>query len=38
VTQVDIVRGVHAMIPRALFATELSREMSVVWRRLDELR
>jgi acetamidase/formamidase len=31
VTQVvDIVRGVHAMIPKALFATELRREMSVV--------
>ena len=31
VTQVvDIVRGVHAMIPKVLFATELRREMSVV--------
>ena len=31
VTQVvDIVRGVHAMIPKALFAAQLRREMSVV--------
>ena len=31
VTQVvDIVRGVHAMIPKAIFAPELRREMAVV--------
>jgi acetamidase/formamidase len=31
VTQVvDIVRGVHALIPKAIFAPELRREMTVV--------
>ena len=31
VTQVvDIVRGVHAMIPKAIFAPDLRREMTVV--------
>jgi hypothetical protein len=27
---VDIVRGVHALIPKAIFAPELRREMTVV--------
>ena len=31
VTQVvDIVRGVHALIPKAIFAPDLRREMTVV--------
>jgi hypothetical protein len=27
---VDIVRGVHALIPKAIFASELRREMTMV--------